>query len=546
MARFPLLPAHLLPAPLLPGAVLPAAAALVFFLATRAGAQILPETGTTVQVGNLRQQLEGLLATGADVVTAPGWTIVPAVGLEQRWTDHLQGVGSPEGDSSFITALRPSVLVNGQTARTTMSLSYAPDLEYYSVSGHQNRINQNLNASSHAILVPEHLFLDLRGFAGLQAINSGSGSNPTTAEVSQNETQTMSFSVHPYLRQRFGDLGVAELGATWSRSTQDNLSGTQANGSSGQHLTSEQEYFSLSSGPDFGRTSAALSVSANQGSGNGGVNNSRRDQATLSLGYAITRDLTALAGIGYEDIHYGGIPPFHYAGTDWDAGLRWIPNPDSSVTVTYGRQEGLESARLDASYAPTARTRVYARYSEGIATGMEQLLNAMNSSGVDQAGNSVSGNGTPVQLSNGFYGVQNNLSRVTSASLTATLLLERDAVSASFSRQQRRQLAAASAATAGALESTGYYSTLSWQRSLWPDLNAFAFVQWGTGENSSPGVPNQTYESLVVSLRLTYSVSETLAAYAQYSWTRQTYFLAAGSAILLPTNLVVIGARKIF
>ena len=341
-------------------------------------------------------------------------------------------------------------------------------------------------------MVPEHLFLDLRGFATVQPTYGGYGPAGTVAVSNQDETQTLSFSAHPYLRQAFDDFGTAELGAVVSYASQNSLTNSLSSGQSvpiapvgEQNFTSEQEYFSLTSGPAFGRTSASMMVSGNQSTGSGVMNNAYQNSAVMNLGYAITRSITALTSFGYDDIHYAGIPPYNFSGGEWSVGGRWIPNPDSSITVTYGSQQGVQSAQVNASYALTARTRIYARYSEGITTGLEQLLNSMNGSSLDTAGNPVAG-GVPVQLSNSFYGVQNNLARVTDASVTVTTLRERDAISLTFSHQQSQQIAAASAASAGSQNSTGWYGTLAWQRSLWPDLNASAFVEWGTNQ-SHPG-----------------------------------------------------------
>jgi uncharacterized protein (PEP-CTERM system associated) len=262
----------------------------------------------------------------------------------------------------------------------------------------------------------------------------------------------------------------------------------------------------------------------------------------VNLGYALTRSVTALASFGYDDIHYAGTPPYNYTGPQWSVGAHWVPNPDSSITVTYGSQQGVQSAQLDASYAVTARTRVFARYSEGLTTGLEQLLNGMNGSSLDTAGNPMV-NGVPVQLNNSFYGVQNNLAQVTDASVTVTTLLERDAISITFSHQQSHQITAAyAAANAGNPNSTGWYGMLTWQRSLWPDLNASAFVQWGTNQGLQTGT-GQNSDTLVFSLNLSYVVSRTVNAYAQYSWTRQNN---PGAALTLPSNLIVIGARKTF
>jgi len=526
---------------------LPVAAALLLVappFVPSAKAQLLPDTGTTVQVGALRQQLEGLMGTHAPA--SPGWTFVPSFGIQESWTNQLLEA-SGTGKSSFITTLLPSVLINGQTGRTTTTVNYAPALEYYS-NANQTQINQNLNAASTITLVPERLFLDLHGFAAVQPTYGGYGPAGTTAVSGQNETQTLGFSAHPYLRQSFNDLGFAELGTTVSHASQNGVAGSLASGQpaplgavGAQNLTSEQEYFSLTSGPAFGRTSAGLMLSASQDNGSGVMSSAFQNEAVVNLGYALTHSVTALASFGYDDVHYAGTPPYTYTGPQWSVGAHWIPNPDSSVTASYGRQQGEQSAQFDANYAVTARTRVFARYSQGLTTGLQQLLNGMNGSSLDTAGNPVA-HGVPVQLNNSFYGVQNNLAQVADASVTVTTLLDRDAISVTFSRQQSHQIAAASTAISGSPNTTGWYGMLTWQRSLWPDLNASAFVQWGTNQGLQTNT-GQNSDTLVFSLNLSYVVSRTVNAYAQYSWTRQSN---PGAAPTLPTNLIVIGASKTF
>jgi uncharacterized protein (PEP-CTERM system associated) len=515
-------------------------AAATLLLAAPAHAQLLPDVGTTVEIGGLRQQLEGLFAAGTKAT--PGWTITPALGVEERWTDHLPNLAG-EDKSTFITALDPSVLINGQTARSNTTLIYQPTLEHYSGGGYQDQIAQNLDASSQLTLLPERLFLDLRGYAGMQSVSGGYGPNGTSAQSPQNETQLTAFSAHPYLRERFGELASAEAGVVLSRTSQSSVAASPGQlPLSGQSFLSGQEYFDLASGPDLGRTSAGLTISGTQTSGTGVMNNAHRTDATLQLGYAITRNLTALASLGYQDIHYSGSPPFNYSGLSWSGGAHWVPNPDSSITATYGRRDGADSAQLDASYAPTARTRIYARYSQGLASGLEQLLNAVNGSTLDPQGNPVDRTNAPVQIANSFYGTTDDLARVSTASVTATLLLERDAISASFNRQQSHQLAAAGA---GLQNTSGYYASLTWQRDLRPNLTASTYVQWGTWRNTlTTGAQN--FDSLVFSLNLAYLISETLSAYGRYSYTRQSNAEIPGAVPLLPANLIVIGARKTF
>lgn len=89
---------------------------------------MLPETGTSLQVGTLHQQLEGILAAGTGgTPVEPGWTFTPSITAQERWTNQLQ-TGNPQGGGGFITDIRPAMLVIGNTSRFSGSLNYAPDL----------------------------------------------------------------------------------------------------------------------------------------------------------------------------------------------------------------------------------------------------------------------------------------------------------------------------------------------------------------------------------------------------------------------------------
>lgn len=170
-------------------------------------------------------------------------------------------------------------------------------------------------------------------------------------------------------------------------------------------------------------------------------------------------------------------------------------------------------------------------------------------------------NGAPLQIANTFYGVQDYLAQVTSASLTAVLLQDRNSFSANLGRQERHQLAAATnTTTTGPLDYAGLYGSLSWQHDLRPGLQSSLFAQWGTttqsgqGSTSTTGSGSQSYNTLVFSLRISYALSETISTYAQYSWSSESSQAVTGAPgslpgtlpVNMPTNLVVIGARKTF
>ena len=137
-------------------------------------------------------------------------------------------------------------------------------------------------------------------------------------------------------------------------------------------------FATFKSGENFGRLSSTVQLSSTQNTGTGALQGSNEQLANYQAGYAITRDVIALGSIGWEDIRYTGFGAPHYDDATWSVGAQLIPNPDSSIVVSYGHQQGATAASVNASYAPTARLRLFAQYSDGVTTATQSLSNALS------------------------------------------------------------------------------------------------------------------------------------------------------------------------
>ncbi len=87
----------------------------------------------------------------------------------------------------------------------------------YARDGSQNRVGHDLNGRVLATLLPQTLFLDLRGVATEQSITGGVGPNSTNTLSSNDTAQDFSFSASPYLVHRFGSIGSGEVGYSIAR-----------------------------------------------------------------------------------------------------------------------------------------------------------------------------------------------------------------------------------------------------------------------------------------------------------------------------------------
>jgi hypothetical protein len=318
-----------------------------------------------------------------------------------------------------------------------------------------------------------------------------------------------------------------------------------------QNYTSQSVNASVGTGADFGQFSDVVAANASESSGTGALQGAHSEVFTDTASYAATRSLTVTGSIGHEDIFYGGGNPYTVDDLTWSGGLIWAPNPDSSVSIGYGHQQGGSSFYLNATYAATAKTVIYARYSQGIGTEAQNLQAAVASSTVNSSGVTVDRTtNQPVLLTNNFFVTQTGLFRTTSASASAVLLWPRDLFSLGVQYQETTQLTSAVAGNPGSSgSSTGTFGSFSWTHDLSDDLHSNALVQYGINNinNSTTGVAstnqNQNQSSFLVNVGLSYSISDTLSVSAQCTLTTGANGVGTNSGM---REIAIVSIHKTF
>ncbi len=547
------------PAGLLPLGVLMLGVPMLGLLAARPAHAQAP--GADAAPGSLRDGLERTLAgaTPPPPASGPAWTVTPGLGLAQEWTDNVDD-SAIDRRAGLITLVTPSLSVNGSTTRLRADLTYAPTLSVYEQPGTAPLVAQTLGSDALLTLAPETLFVHATGYAAVQSVNAGSAALQTQAPNQQTQLQTYDFSLSPYLTHRFGGWGTAELGVSGSETSAGALGG----GASVQQLTSRSEFASFASGENLGRLSSTLSASATQDAGSGALAGAYQNLLTEQLGYALTRGITALASLGWEDLRYGGVGAPIYDDATWSLGVRLLPNPDSSITVTYGHQGGATAAGLDAVYAPSPSLRLFAQYSAGVTTAAQTLQTALSGAAFDAIGRPVDPqSGAPVLLGDNFFGFNATVYQARTLSAGLAWLRPRDAVQLSLQQQTQTPLGGAGSVLLAAggvvlsqrpAASNGTTGTLSWQHDLSPVLSSTLTGQYGVLGNSTPltltdgvltATGRQVGRSTLVafSAQLAWQISATLSGQLQYSYTSD-----AASAGLpgIAANLVLAGLRKSF
>jgi len=544
------------------------------------GYSALPATVPDTRVGDLRGQLEQYLPGLLPRTAGPAFLVNTSLGIDAGITDNALRVERPRRGDVF-TLISPTLRVSGDTSRLKVNLNYAPLASIYAQTPGQTRFDQYGNGTALVAIVPEAVFLDLRGSVSQQSRFGGYGQTSSTIALNRNDqVQTTAFSVTPYAEHRFGGFGTARLGYSVARTaengygSQNGLNTSQAvlfNNGFGAvgNLTTQRERGSFVTGENLGRVNDIVVLEAVQYSGAGAYRGAHRNQVTNDVGYAITRTITALAGFGYQDLRYSGTPGVQIREPIWSVGGRFTPNQDSSLTITYGRRDGFNAAAVDGALSPSARTRVFVRYATGLTTEAEEQQNLLATTNVGPTGLLVdSVTGAPVSSSSSSFGTQNGLYRLRRFSITGLLLLNRDSVSASISQENRTNVNTVPVSIGGtalpaAASNSGVIGTVSWEHELSPAMSSSASLSYGVDDNGNTfGVAaSGSQRTVQTTLALNYIFTETLTGSARYLFTDRSGgagrvqansglnagpfgFGQAGQN--LTENLLLVGLRKSF
>ena len=131
------------------------------YLPPAGGGGYVPPAGIDTRVGDLRGYFNQAFG---NVPAAVAPTIIYSAGIDASETYDTDAVNTDKGSHDWITQITPSLGVTADTARITGSLFYNPSLVLFAYHGNQSHIAQSLNAAATGIVIPDWLYLDVRGF----------------------------------------------------------------------------------------------------------------------------------------------------------------------------------------------------------------------------------------------------------------------------------------------------------------------------------------------------------------------------------------------
>ena len=521
--------------------------------------------------------LRGQLKLANPAAGSGGWVFTPRIGLQELFTDNAFEVKSPR-KADAVTVLAPGINIAANTARVQLQFDYQPNLMLHAINGSLNAITQQLNATGTITVVPDLAFVDVRGVTGVQSRLGGlagtgslgsSAADISTSNIAQsptgslgqgltrqNEVQTSSFGISPYLLRRFGDYGTAKLGVSGDISSSNPLTGFASSpfptGSSanGVILTTTEQIAQFTSGESLGAVQDTLSANLSQstsryGAGTGGTagltTTSHREIFNNQISYALNRTFTILASVGHEHIQYSQAGFKTIDDITWSGGATITPNPDSSLTLTYGRQNGFGALNASGHYQLSARSLVSVSYTNSIGSQLENVQNQLNQAVSCQAGCTlVNGqlygpNGTPLFAGSNALGVQSGLFRFSTLTASWQTTLNRDTLSASVAWSNQSTLSG----------NNGFSSQVktvsaAWVHALQPDLTFSTGASYSVIQRSgATGSDN----SVSAAAALQYSLSPSTKATARYSFYDRVSGIPGYS---MYENMLLLGITKQF
>jgi uncharacterized protein (PEP-CTERM system associated) len=454
----------------------------------------------------------------------PPWRLGGSVLGSVTYTDNYRNSASnPQSDVFF--SLVPRVTATADTERLVGSATYAPRLRYYLENPSQNDIDHRFAAQGVGTVVQDRLFVEFSAVGDAQSVFGDFAGGQLAPDNQQNQVQTASYRVSPYLQHRFGDFAIARLGYAFRQVVQDG-NAAFAEGQTTPFFVStgyisNQFYGSLNSGESFGRLGWTLTASSTDFDGDNVYDGAYNRIYGAQLRYAITRELAVLVDGGWQDLRYNGVNPYIVDDPIWGVGFRYQPDESSFLSVRYGQFDGQTSWFANGGVDIGVRTRMFVNYSERLSNSGLQTGDSLSRLRVDELGNLVDNStGAPAALafSSPLQNIQSGIFLQRRAAVAFSHTLPRDTLSLAFSWQDSDPVAIAEGTQP--FSQTTRSASLGWSRALQPGMTLTAAVRYGISESDNvsgdqhnysitAGISRALTERLVATLRYQFSSRET-------------------------------------
>lgn len=272
---------------------------------------------------------------------AAEWSVQPRLTVSETYTDNVGlggggfgGFGGAGRGGEFITQINPGVSITGEGRRFKSNLNYTLSSLIYAKS-EQFRIRNQLNADATAEIIKHHFFVDGRAATSQQNAFLFGPQAPDNAILTGNRRNIYTWSISPYVRQRFSNLASGEV-----RYVHGEVS---SNTNSFSNSSSDTAIFSLNSGSAFRTLGWGINYSHTQIDRKyarpnlGRLQTIELERTTGTLRYIVTSQFSLIGTAGYERNSFISIrgrtsSPF------WTTGFSWTPTKRTKIDASGGKR----------------------------------------------------------------------------------------------------------------------------------------------------------------------------------------------------------------
>jgi uncharacterized protein (PEP-CTERM system associated) len=306
-----------------------------------------------------------VLGMQAAPALAADWRFTPTLTLRETYSDNITLAPTGNEKSAFVTEVMPGFSLSGIGRRSQFQATYQARGVTYSNDAGGSNLQNYLNARGTTQLVDDLLFVD--GTASITNLSTspyGPQALDSTYAIN-NRSEVRTYSISPYVRQRYGSLAEAE-----ARYTHQGLS-SDAGGFS--NYNSDLLNLRVNSGDAFRVLGWDVTASRRHSSYNA-LNSVDNDYLNGTLRYKLTEQFSVTGSAGYERYTYQSINDGP-KGASWSVGFDWRPSSRTSLAATAGRRFYGDAYSLNGVHR-SRYTTWNVSYNEDITTTQQQLVDS--------------------------------------------------------------------------------------------------------------------------------------------------------------------------
>lgn len=521
------------------------------------GAATPQSTGAAPDDANT-PSLTGIESTAPQPRVGPPFQLSGSVSFEQTYTTNAFGAPSGTNAPSDTFSRGMLQLSFSYLTRLTQAVgNYSFWADYYASHHNLSEYVNYLNLGARTELIPDHLSLNVTGFAS-PIVTSRAGVISAGGQLlsSSNISNTYGYVVQPEYKFRLSDIAtsitdVSESGVFFVFPDVSNPVGVSATNVSNASLFAASQRFR--SGEYFGRLQWTVTGDFNQLKQQSLTE--KQTDGILDLAYAVDRSFQILATGGYNDFKVNVPLTRPLSGPEGMGGFRYTPSPSLQLMVEGGIRNRTPTYLGSVQWKLTERTSLLGALTDGISTPQGSIMSGLSGFGtallnpggavsplapigvVPQSINPALGTVSPL-LSQGLA-INNFLYHYRQGTVTLSHQMERTDVALSFYEVRQTQVQS----TPGIDTSASLYGiTATASRRMWSNLGGYVSLSYSKADEF--GGHDQIYQGDV---GLNFSLSDTLMLYAadRYLYRQSAYASATPSGKTWIEEIAV-GIRRNF